>query len=69
MVMIKLAVIINNGNTELTMEGEGNKSELMQCIGVLEDLKYKILTSTQEDGSSMVFSIKKEKKEKNNGRD
>jgi len=60
--MIRLALEIEGGKIELTMEGAGSKAELLSCIGVLEDLKFKILSSTQDDDSGIIFSFKQEKK-------
>jgi hypothetical protein len=59
--MIKLAVLVDKNITELTMEGEGSKQELFACIGLLEDLKHKILASTQDDGSSIMFTASKKR--------
>jgi hypothetical protein len=59
--MIRLMLFIKDGKVDLTMEGEGSKTELLACIGIMEDLKHKILSSTQDDGEAIVFSMKRGK--------
>jgi len=54
--MIKLIISIEDGKQHLSMEGGGSKSELLLVLGMLEDLKFKILNGTQDDGAEMVFA-------------
>ena len=63
--MMKLLIEISGNSAKAEMEGvANNKQELYALIGMLEDMKFKILSQTQDDGSTKsFFAIDKKKKQ------
>lgn len=57
--VIKLVLGVNGTKSELEVQGNGSKAEIYFMMGILEDLKYKLLSATQDDGTQLFF-VKKE---------
>lgn len=66
--MMKLRIEIDEEKTEAVMEGAcSNKAELYAAIGLMEDMKFKLLSATQDDGSTKAFVLKMDKDKMKDG--
>lgn len=53
--MIKAEIEINDDTTDVVVDGNGNKKEMYVFLGLLEEIKFKMISFLQQNDSSLAF--------------